>query len=143
MSCLFCLPWFRRRRRRVNQPEAASTNLLSLPPELLLMIALELELADAATFAFINRRLSILLGPTYWPDLRPDVALARDRRQFLGTLARDLPSGFYCDSCLYLHQLYRVNPQGPFDEPSKPLLCSRDVFADCLHPRTPVAVYLM
>ena len=136
MSCLFCLPWFR--RRRVNQRDTASASPLSLPLELLLIIVLELELADAANFAFINRRLSMLLGPTYWPCLRTDVARPRDRERFLNSFARDLPSWFYCHSCSYLHRLDRVSPPGPFDKPSKPLWCSQDIsqdiFEGCLYP---------
>lgn len=147
MPCLFCLPWFRRRRRQINQPDTAPTSLLTLPPELLLMIADELDLDDAANFALINRRLSVLLGPIYWPQLRTDVVAPRYRRLFLETLARDLPSWFYCDICLYLHRFDRVSPPGLFDEPSKLLWCSQDVFADCPYgfgsDRAQFAVYLL
>ena len=122
MSSLFYLPWSR--RRLVNQPDTAAPSLRTLPPELFLMIALQLPLADAANFALINRRLSMLIGPIYWPQLRTDVIIPGLREQFLNTLARDLPSWFYCYSCSQLHRLERIKLPGPFDRPSKSLLCS-------------------
>ena len=123
MSSLFYLPWSR--RRWVNQPDTSSTSLRTLPSELLLMIALQLPLADAANFALINRRLSMLIGPTYWPRHRIHAAIPGHREPFLNTFARDLPSWFFCHSCSHLHPFDRVPPPGPFDAPSNPLWCSQ------------------
>ena len=129
MSSLFCLPWFR--RHCVNQPDTASTSLRTLPPELLLMIALQLPLADAANFALIDRRLSTLIGSTYWSRLRTDAVMPGHREQFLNTLARDLPSWFYCYSCSNLHRLDRIRSPGPLDRPSNLLLCSQGLLDLC------------
>ena len=132
MSSLFSLPWSR--HRRVNQPDAASSSLPMLPSELLLMIALQLPLPDAVNFALVNRRLSMLIGPTYWPRLRTDVAIPGHREQFLNTFARDLPSWFYCHSCSHLHPIDRIRPTGPFDKPSNSLRCSRANFEGSVYP---------
>ena len=132
MSSLFSLPWSR--HRRVNQPDAASSSLPMLPSELLLMIALQLPLPDAVNFALVNRRLSMLIGPTYWPRLRTDVVIPGHREQFLNTFARDLPSWFYCHSCSHLHPIDRIPPTGPFDKPSNSLWCSEANFRGILDP---------
>lgn len=87
------------------------------------MIALQLPLSDAATLALVECRLSMLLGPTYWPRLRTSPARPGQREQFLTTLARDLPSWFYCHSCSHLHPRDRVGPPSPFNQSSKPLWC--------------------
>lgn len=121
------LLWFRHRSVNdladANQPDATASCLRTLPSELLQMIALQLSLSDAASFALINRRLSMLIGPTYWPRLRTSAVIQGHREQFLNTLARDLPSWFYCHSCSHLHPRDRVGPPGPFNQPSKPLWC--------------------
>ena len=132
MSALFSLPWSR--HRSVNQPDTTSSSLRTLPPELLLMIALQLPLPDAANFALINRTISMLIGPTYWPRLRTGAVIPRDREQFLSTFARDLPSWFYCHSCSHLHRLDRICPPGPFDRPSKPLWCEQAFLEGDLYP---------
>ena len=106
-----------------NQSDAGSSSLRTLPSELLLMIALHLPLSDAANFALIDRRLSMLIGPTYWPRLRTSAVISGHREQFLSTFARDLPSWFYCHSCSHLHPRDRVGPPGPFNQPSKSLWC--------------------
>lgn len=121
MSFFFSLPWSR--HRWVNQPDTASSSLRTLPSELLLMIALQLPLPDAANFALINRRLSMLIGPTYWPRLRTGAVIPGHREQFLNTFARDLPSWFYCHSCSHLHPFDRIPPTGPLGEPSNSLWC--------------------
>ena len=97
MSSLFCLPWSR--RRSVIQPDTAAISLQTLPPELLLMIALQLPLADAANFALVNRRLSMLIGPTYWPRLRTTAPIPAHRERSLHIFTRDLPSWYCCHSC--------------------------------------------
>ena len=106
-----------------NNSDAATTSLQALPSELVLMIALQLPLSDAASFALVDHRLSVLIGPTYWPRLRKSAVSTGHREQFLSTLARDLPSWFYCHSCLHLHPRDRVGLPGPLNQPSKQLLC--------------------
>ena len=106
-----------------NKADAATTSFRALPSELLQMIALQLPLSDAASFAFVDHRLSVLIGPTYWPRLCKSVVATGHREQFLSTLARDLPSWFYCHSCSHLHPRDRVGPPGPLNQPSKQLLC--------------------
>ena len=104
--------------------EAAPSNSLGImPPELLLMIALQLPLSDAAVFALTDRRLSTLNGPTYWPCLRARSFFSGHRRRFLKTLARGLPSWFYCPDCEYLHPRDRVHLPGPFNRPLKEISC--------------------
>lgn len=98
------------------------------------MIASQLPLPDAANFALINRRLSILVGPTYWPRLRTGAIILGHREQFLNTFARDLPSWFYCHSCSNLHRLDRIRPPGPLDEPSNPLRCPQASSEGSLYP---------
>ena len=116
----------------VNQPDATANSLRNLTSELLQMIALRLPLSDAANFALINRRLSMLIGPTYWPHLRTRAVISGNREQFFSTYARDLPSLFYCYSCSHLHPRDRIGPPGPFNQPSKPLLCVQTNFEDNL-----------
>lgn len=98
------------------------------------MIALQLPLPDAANFALINRRLSMLIGPTYWPRLRTGAVIPGHREQFLNAFARDLPSWFYCHPCSQLHSLDRIRPPGPFDEPSNSPWCQQTNFEGSLYP---------
>lgn len=92
------------------------------------MIALQLPLSDATSFALVNCRLSTLIGHPYWPRLRTSAVKTGHREQFLSTLARDLPSWFYCHSCSRLHPRDRIRPPGPFNRPSKPLMCFENSF---------------
>ena len=87
------------------------------------MIALQLPFSDAANFALVDHRLSVLIGPTYWPRLRNSAVATAHREQFLSILALDLPSWFYCHSCSHLHPRDRIGPPGPLNQPSKQLLC--------------------
>lgn len=87
------------------------------------MIANQLPLSEGANFALINRRLSVLLGPTYWPLLRTSGIVPEQREQFLSTLIRDLPSWFFCHSCSHLHLRDRVAQPGPYHRLSDPLEC--------------------
>lgn len=98
------------------------------------MIALQLSLPEAANFALINRRLSMLIGPTYWPRLRTSVTIPEQREQFLNTFARDLPSWFYCHSCSHLHPIDRIRPPGPLDGPSNVLWCPQANIEGSLYP---------
>ena len=63
----------------INHPDATASGLRTLPSELLQMIALHLPLADAANFALVNRRLSMLIGPPYWPRLRTSAVTTGQR----------------------------------------------------------------
>ena len=94
------------------------------------MIAFELPLPDAANFALVNRRLSMLIGPTYWPRLRTRsiIVPGGSREQFLDTLTRDLPSWFYCHSCSRLHPPDRIDIPGPLDELSTSLCPTAGLF---------------
>ena len=76
------------------------------------MIAVQLPLPDAANFALTNRRLSLLIGPIYWPRLRIHAVTPKHRQQFLTTFARDIPSWFYCHSCMaFVQQVLSMSPQ--------------------------------
>lgn len=77
-----------------DQPDVIDSSLRTLPSELLQMIALQFPLPDVANFALINRRLSTLIGPTYWPRLRTSAVIPAHREQFLSTVTRDLPCWF-------------------------------------------------
>ena len=120
------------RHRSVNdladQLDAAASCLRALPSELLHLIALQLPLSDAANFALVNCRLSMLIGPTYWPRLLNSAVISGHRGQFLSTLARDLPSWFYCHSCSHLHPRDCIDPPGQLNQPSKPLRCVQTNF---------------
>ena len=123
----YVLLWARQRSVHdladLNNSDAVSTSLRALPSEVLLMIALQLPLSDAASFALVNHGLSALVGPTFWPRLRKSAVATGYREQFLSTLALDIPSWFYCYSCSHLHPRDRVGPPSPLNRPSKPLLC--------------------
>ena len=123
-----------------NNFDAEFTGPQALPPELLLMIALQLPLSDAANFALVNHRVSVLIGPTSWPRLRKSAVATGHREQFLSTLSLDIPSWFYCHSCSYLHPRDRVGPPGPWTgpwkQPSKRLSCRSTNFED------PLALYM-
>ena len=103
------------------------------------MIAAELPLPDAANFALINRRLSMLIGPTYWSRLRIGAGPPGQRERFLHTFARDLPSWFYCHSRSHLHRLDRHRSPLLFDEPSNaegrlhPLWCELYIYYRVLY----------
>lgn len=70
-----------------NQP--TPTRLLDLPPEAIPCIADFLPVHSAASLAFCNRGLSLLLGPQCWEPVRQHNHEARI--PFLSALAKDLP----------------------------------------------------
>jgi hypothetical protein len=81
---------------------ASSSQLLRLPPELIILLADNLPMPSGACLALCRRRLARILGPRFWRSLQseaPDVRLA-----FLSTLAKDLPQRFLCQDCIYLHR---------------------------------------
>ena len=101
------------------------------------MIALQLPLSDAASFALVDHKLSVLIGPTSWPRLRKSAVATGHREQFLSTLSLDIPSWFYCHSCSHLHPRDRVGPPGPWKRPFKRLLCCSTNSEDLLSQYTP------
>ena len=117
----FGLPWSRHRSVCHMDEANIASGLQNLPPELLHMIALQLPHHDAAAFALINRRFSIVLDSTYWPSLRNNSCVAGHLNIFLITIARDLSSWFHCHLCLHLHPRDRVLPSGPWNWSSQPL----------------------
>lgn len=68
----------------------------SLPPEILQLIADDLQLLDATSFSLCNRRLSIVFGSKYCTQLHASHNNASQRSRFLLALARDIPSWFFC-----------------------------------------------
>ena len=90
------------------EPEEKSTasQLLRLPPEMILLVASMLPTPSAACLALCSRRLKQILGPGFWRSLRseiPDVLLA-----FLSSLAKDLPQHYVCQECVCLHRMSEI-----------------------------------
>ena len=99
---------------------------MTLPLEIVQMVADCLHTPDAASFALSNRTLSTFLGSTYWKLLRRDRAEASQRKQFLTTIARDIPPWLFCHWCSNLHPRDRVGPPGPAFQPRHPLRCIKE-----------------
>lgn len=106
----------------------------SLPPEILQLIADDLQLSDATSFSLCNRRLSIVFGSKYCTQLHASHNNASQRSRFLLALARDIPSWFFCHWCSHLHPRDRVGPPGPAHQPKKPLFCLKNNFQPNLWP---------
>lgn len=106
----------------------------SLPPEILQVIADNLQLSDAISFSLCNRRLSIVFGSKYCTQLDPSHKNALQRFRFLVALARDIPLWFFCHWCSYLHPRDRVGPPGPAHQPETPLSCLKYNFQPNLWP---------
>lgn len=91
------------------EEKATASQLLRLPPEIILLVASMLPAPSAACLALCNRRLNHTLGPGFSPrSLRsseeaPDVLLT-----FLSFLARDLPRHFVCQECACLHRMSAI-----------------------------------
>jgi len=88
------------------EAEGKTSQLLRLPPEIILLIANMLPEPSAACLALCSRRLSDILGPGFWRSLQneaPDVLLA-----FLSSLAKDLPQHFVCQECVCLHRISTI-----------------------------------
>jgi hypothetical protein len=88
-----------------EEKETAS-QLLRLPPEIILLVASMLPTPSAACLALCSRRLSHILGPGFWRSLQseaPDVLFA-----FLSSLAKDLPQHFVCQECACLHRMSAI-----------------------------------
>lgn len=105
---------------------------MDLPLEVVQLIADCLQLPDAASFALCNRTLSTFLGNTYWKLLRRDGPENSQRKHFLTTIARDIPSWFFCHWCSNLHPRDRVGPPGPAFQPERPLRCLTYLFGPTL-----------
>ncbi|KFY41076.1 hypothetical protein V495_05054 [Pseudogymnoascus sp. VKM F-4514 (FW-929)] len=82
------------------------SQLLRLPPEIILLVADSLPTQSAACLALCCHRLSHILGPKSWKSLRQEPDPVRFR--FLTTLARELPLHFPCRQCLRVHELREV-----------------------------------
>jgi hypothetical protein len=85
------------------EEKATASQLLRLPPEIILLVASMLPTPSAACLALCSHRLTYILGPRFWRSLQseaPDVLLA-----FLSSLAKDLPQHFVCQECVCLHRL--------------------------------------
>ena len=111
---------------------SARTQLLDLPLEIVQLIAGCLQPPDAASFALCNRNLSALFGSIYWKPIRRDIAEASQRKQFLVTIARDVPLWFFCHWCSNLHPRSRIGPPGPAFQPRRPLRCFRNLLGPTL-----------
>lgn len=88
------------------EEKATVSQLLCLPPELIVLIASMLPTPSAACLTLCSRRLNHILGPGFWRCLQsepPDVRLA-----FLSSLAKDLPQHFVCKECACLHQMSAI-----------------------------------
>ena len=107
-----------------NQRRAASTDLIVLPPEVLLMIASHLSLIDKCCMSLCSHYLHATIGTGVLSDLQPGTSEAEgDRERFLTRLTRDLPSQFFCHNCSRIHSQDRVGPPGPAMQPRHPLRC--------------------
>jgi hypothetical protein len=84
------------------EEKATASQLLRLPPEVILLVATMLPPPSAACLALCSRHLNHILGPGFFRSLQaeaPDVLLT-----FLSSLAKDLPQHFVCQegACLHL-----------------------------------------
>jgi hypothetical protein len=86
--------------------KATASQLLRLPPEIILLVASMLPTPSAACLALCSRHLNLILGSGSWGSLQseaPDFLLA-----FLSSLAKDLPQHFVCQECACLHRMSAV-----------------------------------
>ncbi|KFX94415.1 hypothetical protein O988_06324 [Pseudogymnoascus sp. VKM F-3808] len=89
-----------------SEESATVSQLLRLPPEIILLVAESLSTQSAACLALCCHYLSHTLGPKSWKSLRQEPDAVRFR--FLTTLARDLPLHFPCRQCVRVHELRDV-----------------------------------
>lgn len=88
------------------EEQATASQLLRLPPEIILMVASMLPTPSAACLALCNRCLHHLFGPRSLRTLQsetPDVLLT-----FLSSLGRDLPQYFVCQECACFHRMSEI-----------------------------------
>lgn len=88
------------------EESATASQLLRLPPEIILLVASMLPTPSTACLALCSRGLNHILGPGFWRSLQseaPDVRLA-----FLLSLAKDLPQHFVCQECACLHRMSAI-----------------------------------
>jgi hypothetical protein len=89
-----------------TEEKATASQLLRLPPEIILLVVSMLTTPSAACLAICSRRLSHILGPGFWRSLQsesPDLLL-----KFLSYLAKDLPQYFVCQECACLHRMSAI-----------------------------------
>lgn len=85
---------------------AIVSQLLRLPPEIILFLAELLPRPSATCLALSCRHLNNILGPEVYRSLKsevPEIQFA-----FLSTLAKDLPKHFVCYECACLHRISAV-----------------------------------
>lgn len=96
--------------------------LTKLPLEILQTVISGLSVPDAASFSLCNRRLAVTFGDRYWSLVHSNGNNSY-RSSFLRTIARDIPSWFFCRWCSHLHPRDRIGPPGPALQPKQPLHC--------------------
>lgn len=108
-----------------DQRKAPSTDLIALPPEVLLIIASHISLTDRCCILLCNHYLLATIGRGVLSDLQPGTSEAEgDRERFLTRLTRDFPSQFFCHNCSRIHSQDRFGPPGPAMQPRHPLHCA-------------------
>ena len=115
----------RRSTPRKDQCKAPSIDLITLPPEVLQIIASHLSLPDKCCLLLCNHYLLATIGKGVLSDLQPGTNEEEgDRERFLTRLTRDLPAQFFCHECSRIHSQDRIGPPGPARQPRHRLLCA-------------------
>ena len=95
------------------------TGILSLPPEILLIIASFLNLTSAACLALCSRRIAFSIGGPIFHDLRtPDQK--KKRRRVLRLIEKDLPGLLFCYTCDKLHLAPKEGPRAVWQGSKEP-----------------------
>ncbi|KAL1989055.1 hypothetical protein VTN96DRAFT_5818 [Rasamsonia emersonii] len=132
-----------RAARATRRTNSERSNLMKLPPELLLMIVESLSPVDIACLALCNHALLRTIGTTSLSLSSQDHE--RHRELLLTRLARDLPRYYFCYSCSHLHPWEKVGPPGPAFQPRTRLRCrDRDAGPSlwrCLHTHESLSWY--
>ena len=107
-----------------DQHKAPSIDLITLPPELVQIIASHLSLPDKCCLLLCNHYIFAAIGKGVLSDLQPGTNEEEgDRERFVTRLTRDLPSQFFCHNCSRIHSQDRVGPPGPAMQPQHRLPC--------------------
>lgn len=88
------------------EEEVTASQLLRLPPEIIILVASMLPTPSPACLTLCSRRLDHILGSEFWRTLKseaPDILLA-----FLSSLAKDLLHYFVCQECACLHRISAI-----------------------------------
>lgn len=78
-----------------------------LPVELLQLIATNLPLSAAASFALSSKYICYVVGPQYWHHLRSQPL---EHEIFLGFLEKDMNRHWLCHQCLIFHLKPKLHP---------------------------------